>query len=336
MPTTCSASNYYCYVFPTRRWVVLYPSTTVISSAGSLTITLSTYMNNGYYSQPASENFIVTISRGSGASLGDVYQVYHDRLVTVKQSLTSGTSTSLAISATQTPNIFLRNYANTAIFTIDNIFMDSRIKAIYIKAPTDVTEWDSDYCNASLTSTKINTYPLRFTCRVFDENMTNPVLQIVPETQDLEPYNAVWDDYTIQVHAKFTLEDFPSEPILYTTMPVTSGNFHVYGSVSETSVDPKFYLSECFNTIQISQHQVPIISDINFNQKSFSYRVARVNNKEVFYLLLKPTESTANQTIGEMVFEIPVEFDYPGIFEHDNCFMIGRSKEDQDSCSQSR
>ena len=185
MPDTCLASNYYCYVFPTRRWVVLYPSTTVISGAGTLTITLSSYMHNPYYSQPLSENFIVTISRGSGASLGDVYEIYHDPFVTVKKSLTSNVATSLSISPTQTPGVYLRNYANTAIFTIDNIFMDSRIKSIYIKAPSDVTEWDADYCNASITATKINTYPLRFTCRVFDENLTNPVLQIIPETQDL-------------------------------------------------------------------------------------------------------------------------------------------------------
>jgi hypothetical protein len=94
--------------------------------------------------------------------------------------LTSGTATSLSITATQTPSVFLRNYANTVILTIDNIFMDSRISAIYIKAPSDVTGWDSDYCNASITATKINTYPLRFTCRVFDENTTNPLLQIIP------------------------------------------------------------------------------------------------------------------------------------------------------------
>jgi hypothetical protein len=119
-------------------------------------------------------------------------------------------------------------------------------------------------------------------------------------------------------------------------MPVTSGEFYVYGSVNDNSVDPKYYLSETSNTIQISQHQVPIISDITFNQKSFAHRVARVNNKEVFYLLLKPTESSAQQTIGEMVFEIPVEFDYPGLYSHDNCFMIGRTKEDQNTCSQSR
>ena len=110
-------------------------------------------------------------------------------------------------------------------------------------------------------------------------------------------------------------------------MPITSGSFYVYGSVNTSSVDPKYYLSETSTTIQISQHQVPIISDITFNQDSFAHRVARVNNKEVFYLLLKPTQATAGQTIGELVFETPVEFDYPGIFSHDNCFMIGRSKE---------
>ena len=117
------------------------------------------------------------------------------------------------------------------------------------------------------------------------------------------PYNALWDDYTIKVHAKFTIEDFPSDPTLYVTMPITSGTFHAYGSVNSSSVDQKYYLSECTQTIQISQHQVPIISDITFNDESFAYRVARVNNKEVFYLLLKPTVS---DEIAEMVFSIPV------------------------------
>ena len=50
-------------------------------------------------------------------------------------------------------------------------------------------------------------------------------------------------------------------------------------------------------------------------------------------MLLKPTVS---DEISEIVFQIPVEFDYPGVFEHDNCFMIGRSKVDQDYCKQSR
>lgn len=63
----------------------------------------------------------------------------------------------MTIDTTQTPNspsIWLRNYANTAIFTLGNIFMDARIKSIYLKAPaSDVISWDANYCNASLTST---------------------------------------------------------------------------------------------------------------------------------------------------------------------------------------
>ena len=206
MPSTCSVSNFYCYVFPTRRWVVLYPSTTIISGSGSVTLSLNSYMHNGYYSQPYTENFLVTVARGSGASVNaDTYEILHSPFVTVKKSLSSNVASTLSISATQTPNIFLRNYANTAIFTIDNIFIDERIKSLYIKAPTDVTGWDADYCNASITSTGVKTYPLRFTCRVFTENTTNPVLQIIPEDQDMSPYNTVWDDYNIKVHAKFTL-----------------------------------------------------------------------------------------------------------------------------------
>lgn len=283
MPSTCQALNYYCYAFPKPRWIVLIPSTTVISGAGTLSISLTTYMNNAYYTQAYTQNIIVTVSRGSGASVGDVYNILQNPLVTIKRSITSGTATSMAISATQTPNIWLRNYANTAIFDLDNLFMDARIKAIYLKAPADVTSWTADYCNASLTGTEINTYPLRFTCRVFTENTTNPVMQIIPDPQELADFIAnadTWDDLTVRVHAKFTLSDFPvNEPVLYTTMPQTSGTFNAYGSVNTSSVDPKYYLSECSNTIQISQHQVPIISDITFDEDSFAYRVARVNKK---------------------------------------------------------
>ncbi len=108
------------------------------------------------------------VSRGSGASAGDIYNIMQNPFITIKKSLSSGVTTSMTISTTQTPNIWLRNYANTAIFDLDNIFMDARIKAIYLKAPiSDVTSWTADYCNASLTGSQVNTYPLRFTCRVF-------------------------------------------------------------------------------------------------------------------------------------------------------------------------
>lgn len=49
MPSTCSASGYTCYAFPTPRWIVLIPSSAI--AASSITITLATYMNNGYYTQ---------------------------------------------------------------------------------------------------------------------------------------------------------------------------------------------------------------------------------------------------------------------------------------------
>jgi hypothetical protein len=88
--------------------------------------------------------------------VGDVFYITPAALTPI----TSGIS--MTISATQTPQVWLRNYANTAIFYINNIFMDDRIKAIYIKAPTEVTSWSSNYCNASITSTYVATYPLRF------------------------------------------------------------------------------------------------------------------------------------------------------------------------------
>lgn len=246
MPSTCAASNFNCYAFPKPRWIVLIPTTTIISGAGSVTINLVTYMNNAYYLQAYTENIILTVSRGSGG-LGDVYNILQNPHITIKRSLTSGTATSMTISTTQTPNIWLRNYANTAIFLLDNLFMDARITSIYIKAPTQVTSWDPITCNASLTGTEINTYPLRFTCRVFVENTTNPVLQIIPEPQDLADYvnNAdSWDDLTVKVHAKFTISPFDAgQPILYSTTPNTSGTFNAYGSVNTTSVDPKYYLS---------------------------------------------------------------------------------------------
>ncbi len=166
MPSTCSASNYNCYAFPKPRWIVLIPTTTVITGSGTLTINLVTYMNNAYFSQAYSLFIKVTVSRGSGG-IADVYNILQSPHVTVKRSMTSGIATSMTIATTQTPSIWLRNYANTAIFTLQNIFMDARISSIYLTAPADVISWDSGYCNATLTGTIVNTYPLRFYCRAF-------------------------------------------------------------------------------------------------------------------------------------------------------------------------
>ena len=127
MPTDCTASGYTCYSFPTRRWIALYPSGI---KTGTISIGVY-YMTNGYYSQAYSQNFKITVARSG--SVGDVYNVLQTAFTPITSSIT------MTISATQTPQIWLRNYANTAIFSINNIFMDNRIKAIYIQAPTDIS-----------------------------------------------------------------------------------------------------------------------------------------------------------------------------------------------------
>lgn len=47
MPSDCSASGYNCFSFPTRRWLMLYPTGTYSTS---ITIIIQ-WMTNGYYSQ---------------------------------------------------------------------------------------------------------------------------------------------------------------------------------------------------------------------------------------------------------------------------------------------
>lgn len=162
MPSNCAVTNYYCYVFPTRRWVVLYPTTPI--SAGPIILTI-TSMNNPYYSQPASLYFLVTVARPG--STGDTYRILQDPFTPVSYSFqNSSIATAMAVAPTQTPNMYLRNYANTVYFTISNLFSDSRMQAIYIRAPSDVLSWDGTYCNASITNTASFNYPLRFTCIV--------------------------------------------------------------------------------------------------------------------------------------------------------------------------
>lgn len=156
MPDDCIASNSFtCFSFPTRRWIVLYPGTTY--TGASVTVAIHN-MKNGYYSRGLDPQFKITVARAS--AIGDVYYITPTPLTPITSSI------SMTITATQTPQIWLRNYDNTAIFKIDNLFMDDRIKAIYLKAPAEVLSWHSNYCNASITGTIVNTYPLRFICTV--------------------------------------------------------------------------------------------------------------------------------------------------------------------------
>jgi hypothetical protein len=263
--------------------------------------------------------------------LGDTYKILQNPFTPVSYTFANGvTATSITVSTTQTPSMYLRNYANTVIFTIANLFSDSRMKAIYILAPADVTSWDPTYCNASLTTTKNFNYPLRFTC-IVDPN-TPQYLRLTLDS-DMATYDSSWAYLSIRVHAKFTLADFPTAPTLYVTSPVTSGSFFAYSSVNATSSSSLYYMSQCSLTVSISQNQVPVISVINFNTQSFANRVARVNNKEIFYLLFKPL---VNVNIGSVVFTIPSQFNYPGVFQFDNCLMIGRTTIPQGNCQLSR
>ena len=328
MPSDCSVSGFYCYVFPTRRWVALYPTST--KSSGSLTISM-TSMNNPYYSAPHSQYFLVTVARSN--ALGDTYKIIQPAFTPVTYNFqNTGQATGMTVSATQTTdnNMYLRNYANTVIFTISRLFSDNRAKAIYIKAPSDVTVWDSTYCNASISTTSSFNYPLRFECKVDPDT---PSYLRITRDEDTDVFTTGWGALDIKVHAKFTLADFSTPPTLYVTTPVTSGNFEAYSSVNDSSSSDLYYMSQTAVNLQISQNQVPVISVINFNQKSFASREARVNNKVVFYLLFKPL---ANVNIGKIVFTIPTEFNYPGVFEFDNCLMIGRTQTPQTNCKQDR
>ena len=205
----------------------------------------------------------------------------------------------MTVVPTQTPNYYLRNYANTVNFTINNVFSDKRIQAVYIKLSTDATVWDTTYCNASITNTSNFNYPLRFTCIV---DPTDAKFLRLTRDSDMTTFDPLWATMEIKSHAKFTLADFPTAPILYSSTPITSNPFYVYSSVNATHPSDYYYMSQASVTVSISQHQVPIISVVNFNTQSFANRLARVNNKEVFYLLFKPLNPVS---IGKIVFTIP-------------------------------
>jgi hypothetical protein len=272
----------------------------------------------------------VTVARST--VVGDTYKILQNAFTPVSYSFTNAIkTTTITVATTQTPNMYLRNYANTVVFTITNLFSDSRIAAIYILAPADVTSWDPTYCNASITTTANFNYPLRFTCIV--DPITPQYLRLTLDS-DMATYTTAWALLSIRVHAKFTLDVFPADtPTLYVTNPVTSGSFYAYSSMNTTSSNSIYYMSQCSLTISISQNQVPVISVINFNTQSFANRQAKVNNKEVFYMLFKPL---VNVVIGSIVFTIPSQFNYPGVFQFDNCLQIGRTTIQQPSCQLSR
>jgi hypothetical protein len=81
-----------------------------------------------------------------------------------------------------------------------------------------------------------------------------------------------WGLLNIRLHAKFTLADFSPSPTLYVTAALTSNSFYAYSSVNAADSSSIYYMSQSSATVSISQNQVPVISVINFNTKSFSDR----------------------------------------------------------------
>lgn len=105
-------------------------------------------MNNGFYLRPASLYFKVTVAHNTA---GEVLLVPHNYLTTLKRNPDTNIATTMSITPTQTPNIFLRNYMNTVIISLDRLYESHFAKAFYIVAPSDITTWDTTYCNATLT-----------------------------------------------------------------------------------------------------------------------------------------------------------------------------------------
>lgn len=325
MPLTCTAGVHKCFVFPTRNWVTVVTNSAV--PAGSVTVTLGG-MNNGYYLSPTSLYFRLTVAHGAP---GEVILINHNSLVTLQRNPLTNVATSMTITPTQTPNIFLRNYMNTVIIELNRLWESNFAKAFYIVAPADVTTWDKNYCNATLTvaTTMRAPYPYRLRCGTILPN----VLQVLIPS-DFPPFDPSYQELSITVNAKFMIADFPpGTDILYVSPPITSGLFHAYGSASVVSSLWNYYISECFTTISISQHKVPVIGQATFNTKSFSDRRGQINDSVIYYMLLKPTTTVP---VSKMKFYLPREFGYPAVGNHDNCKLITRQVTNLVSCIETR
>ena len=105
----------------------------------------------------------------------------------------------------------MRNYWNTVKMEIEGLYTSEFVKAFYIVAPIEVTDWDNTYCNATIESPSHLPYPTRLECLQITPN----TIQIkIPEGINYQP--GVSETQTLTVHAKFWIEDFPpGTDILY-------------------------------------------------------------------------------------------------------------------------
>jgi hypothetical protein len=157
MANSCTITNGRCIVFIKQRRILAIATTPV--ALGSLALN---NMINGMYVNPMSSYINLAVYTSSSI---DYYNVYHNNLTTIIKNYVTNVTNYMTITPTQSPNLFLRNYINTAIIKLYGLYTDPYINAFYINAPGDVVRWDSTYCNASLLSNTNNPYPTRLNCQ---------------------------------------------------------------------------------------------------------------------------------------------------------------------------
>lgn len=231
MTQSCSFSGGQCIVFPKQKRVVVIVTTPVATPSLSLLT-----MNNGMYVNPISQYINLTVCSSTAL---DLYNVYHNNLTTITKNYVSTLMNYMTITPTQSPNLFLRNYLNTAIIQLYGLYTDPYIKAFYINAPKDVVTWDSTYCNATLASNTNNPYPTRLNCQY--QNDTTIAITI-PEGVTYQ--SGITDYFLVTVNCKFQIVDFTAaQKILYISTPVISGPFNAYGSFSNQTNDYHYYIT---------------------------------------------------------------------------------------------
>jgi hypothetical protein len=257
MVQSCTNALGKCIVFPNQKRVLVIP--TVATSLSTLQLLT---MRNGMYEMPISTYINLTVA---SASTIDFYTVNHTQLTTIKTNYVKSVANSMTIIPTQSPNLFLRNYMNTATITLSGLYTDPYVNAFYLHAPSDIVTWDITYCNATLGASVNNPYPTRLNCG-FINDITLSVL--IPE--GVSYVSGVTDGEFIIINCKFQIKDFSAgQSILYVSAPVTSGTFNAYGSYSQNIDDFHYYITEASQTIAISQYQIPPIGDIGFTTESY-------------------------------------------------------------------
>ena len=153
MPVTCTTGNI-CLIFPKQRKVV------TVETGVSVTNLAVNGMANGIYVLPVNN---IDLKLASSNSLAK-YQIVHPRLLERNYMPVIGAAAVNTFNIINTQNsnsIFLRNYWNTVRIEIVGLFTSKFVKAFYIIAPPEVTDWDINYCNATIQAAAQLPYPTR-------------------------------------------------------------------------------------------------------------------------------------------------------------------------------